>query len=193
MKHPESRINCVILWFLSTVRETIGNESPVGIGGKCLEETSRLIIPPCAEEQTRERNHTIPPPVGEPGIACNDRPQVRRTLSLTAIWLAIRRICRASNDKLIGGDCQPGKYRILLRQGIFGTIRRRQELLHPLLVARPGLLHRCLMLRATKFSLQLRFSAEYNGHAFPWNHLYTKCARLIHVLYIKKSTLRLTP
>src|SRR5207302_6914353 len=88
---------------------------------------------------------------------------------------------------------QPGKYRILLWQGIFGMVRRLQELLDPLLVARPGLLHSGFMLRTTKLSLQLRFRTEYDGHTFPWNHLYTKRARLIHILYIRKSTLCLPP
>src|SRR6266567_7083609 len=120
MEHPESRINGVVLGGLSTVRETVGNESRVGVGGKCFEQAARLLIPPCTEEQSRQRNHAVPSPVGEPGITGNDRLQVSGALAfpLPAIWLAAPRVGRAGDDKLIGGNCQAGKYRISLGQGI---------------------------------------------------------------------------
>src|SRR5260370_13945486 len=49
------------------------------------------------------------------------------------------------------------------------------------------------MLGATKLSLQLRFSADYNSHTLPWHHLYSECAWLVHVLYIRQTALCVTP
>ena len=165
----------------------------MGIGGKCFEESTRLVIPPRTQEQSRQGNHAVPSPVGEPGIAGNDRLKLGGEMPLSTIRLAISRTRRASDDKLISGKYQPGKDWISLWQGIFGLIRRRQELLDALLVARPGLLHGHFMLRATKFSLQLRLRAEDNRHTLPWRHLQAKCAGLIHILAVGQAALCVTP
>src|SRR5207302_9835302 len=85
MEHPEGPINGVVLRCLTTVRETVGNEPPVGIGGKGFEETSCLGIPPRAEKQSWQRNHAVPSPVGEPGIAGDDCFTIRRARPLPAI------------------------------------------------------------------------------------------------------------
>src|SRR5437899_2101044 len=98
MKHPKRPIDSVILRCLSSVGKTIGNESCIGIGSESFEKTTRLVISPCAEEQARERNHAIPSPVGKPGIASDDRFEIRGGRLLSAILQGILCVCGASYD-----------------------------------------------------------------------------------------------
>src|SRR5438552_782011 len=113
MEHPERCINGIVLRRLPTVRETIGNQAHMCVRSKCFEQSTRLLIPACTNQQSRQRNHTISSPVGKPGIAGNDRLQVSRMLSLLGIWLAVLSVRWTSNNKLIRRTSHMSKFEIL--------------------------------------------------------------------------------
>src|SRR5438270_14023921 len=101
MEHPQRCIGSVILRRLSTVREAIGDESIPAKGSKRFEETSRLTEPACIQQQTWQRNHSVSPPIREPGVTCDDRFGVRRVVPGMVSYCLIQCLFWVGEDKLI--------------------------------------------------------------------------------------------
>src|SRR4030088_2937575 len=101
MEHPQRCIGSVILRRLSTVREAIGDKSIPAKGSKRFEETSRLAEPACIQQQSWQRNHSVSPPIREPGITCDDRFAVRGEPPAPVSYTHVHSLLWTRDDKLI--------------------------------------------------------------------------------------------
>src|SRR5437764_5726168 len=116
VEHPQCGIGSVVLRSFPAVRKTVRDQALVGEGSKRPEETACFAISACTQQQARQGNHTIASPVGEPGIACNDRFPVGRELERFVLSRRIRRWRWPGDDELIGGDNQASLYGVALWQ-----------------------------------------------------------------------------
>ena len=80
VKHPQRGIGGVIFWRFTAIGETIGDQSFIRIRGEGFQQPTRLAVPAGTQQQSRQGNHAISPPIREPWIPGNNGFAIRRQL-----------------------------------------------------------------------------------------------------------------
>ncbi len=153
LEHEERRVGGVVLRWACCIGEAVRHQATVEVGEEALQHLARDRELPAGDEQPGERDHRVPAPVGEPGIAGDDRGRAIRT----------------ANEVRLGGALEPrpslediasrrGGTRTGDGSGTLGAAKHCAERLE--VEPRPGL-DRCPQcLRATRRELQLEAPRE---------------------------------
>ena len=108
VKEPQRRIGGVIEALVLSFRKQVRNESVAYVVSKGPQDPARLDRSPGCQSDSRERDHRVPTPVGEPVVTRDHRADL---ISLGARPRPISNAPHRGDDKGVGGEdefsCEP--------------------------------------------------------------------------------------